>query len=369
MYQNLYKILIIILLLFCLSIPIFAQGTQTSSSTFLKRMEDSAGVSFQMCAISPKSGDSKTYTAFAIPLQARYEHNRYMSFSLRLNQGFQSYDKTGLYGLGDMYVNCRYLFRENITFVGDITLPIGTDKLSFNEITAASAGRFPFINSQLVFGNSGFGLNAGASYGHQLNQETSIALGAIYYIRGGYTPIKGRSKYDPSDELLLAAGIEYGDKENIGFIGDIQLSFYSAEKTDGKKVSEPGTGFAFSGKTFYHDFRLSTLFYKRGKSDLSYGGEFKPPSILSFKLSYQEIWSVVPLSLPVSLMPYIGYEHTGEGTMVDAANQFLLGGYLMDFYFNGYPLSPFFEISLGSAGKDTSTFGLKFGTVVSFQVY
>ena len=237
------------------------------------------------------------------------------------------------------------------------------------EITATSAGRFPFINSQLVFGNTGFGLNAGASYGHQLNDETSIAMGAVYYIRGSYTPIKGSPKYDPSDELLLAAGVDYGDKEDIGFIGDIQLSIYSAEKTDGKKVSEPGTGFVFSGKTFYHDFQLSTLFYQRGKSDLSYGGEFKPPSILSFKLSYQEIWSIIPLSLPVQLMPYIGFEHTGEGTLVDAANRFLLGGYLMDLGFNGYPLSPFFEISLGSVGKDTGTFGLRLGTNVSFQLY
>ena len=48
MYQYYYKILFAILLSFCLSIPVFAQDAKISSLTFLKRMEEIAGVSFQI---------------------------------------------------------------------------------------------------------------------------------------------------------------------------------------------------------------------------------------------------------------------------------------------------------------------------------
>jgi hypothetical protein len=365
MKMNLHK-LILVFMVCIMPVLLFPQQNQ---SQMLLKTHETVGLTFQMQSISPDAGDSKAYTLLAVPIQARYEYSRYLTFNMLFNHGYQSFDGTGLYGLGDLHLSGQYLYREDITFVGGITLPIGTKKLEYEKLTATSAGRLPFVNAPIVCGMSGFGINFGASYGSQVNEETSIALGALYRMRGTYKPIKDGSDYNPSDEFMLAAGVDYGDEETLGFFGDLQLSFYTEEKINGEKYADPGMGFALNGKLYINRFNLTLLYYHRGESDLGYAGDFKPPSIFSLKLGHKDAWSYLPFGSTLPVLPYIGFTKTGEGTLVDAATLFLLGACLEDFKLNGYPLRPFIEINFGSIGDDASTFGLKIGTDVSFQIY
>lgn len=355
--MNKYMIFIILLSLLTLN--------AVSADSMFKQIEESIGPAFQMFKISPDAGEGKTYTVFSLPLWAKYTPSRYVTYSAQLNQGFQSFDGTGLYGLSNLNLNVRYLHSETMTIVGGVTVPIGSKNLKYDELTTISAGRIPFVNSPLDLASSGFGLNVGLSYGLQMSEAMSLAFGAAYFVRGSYTPVKDGSSYNPSDELLLAVGMEYGDKEVFAFIGDFQFSLYSEEKSDGAKLSDPGLGMALSGTCYFNSLKLRMLFYKRGESDLAFGGAFKPPSILSFKLNHQNI--LLPVLMP--MIPYIGFEHTGEGSLVDSANLFLFGVYQEKHVMNGFPISPFLEISFGSTSGKTGLFGLKLGTNITFQMY
>ena len=345
-----------------------AQNTSTCRNILLKTHE-TAGLSYQFQSMSPKEGDSKNYQMLAIPIQARYEHSRYVTYTMRYSMGHQSFAGDGLFTFSNLDLGVRVLSGEKMTYIGELSLPVGSEKFKRDELNAASAGRLPFVNAPLIYKASGMGLKLGASYGTQMNENTSIAVGARYSVRGSYTPIKDGAKYNPSDELMIAAGIDYGDEASAGFLGDLQVSLYSDEKVDGETYSDPGIGFAFSGDVFIKRLTLNLLLYKRGESDLSYAGEFKPPSIFRFKLAHKDVWDFILITFSKPVLPYIGFLKTGEGTLVDGASLFLLGASVGDVTYNDFPLSPYFEIGFGKIGDETSTFGLKIGTDVAFQVY
>lgn len=362
------KILYTLIIIIILCEAAFAQDASAKREV-LHKAQETAGLCFQLQSISPESGSSKSYRLLAIPIQARYEHNRYVTYTLRYNLGHQSFAGDGLFSFGNLDLGVRVLSGEKMTYMGEITLPTGSQGFEYDELNAVSAGRLPFINAPLIYRASGMSLKLGASFGTQMSESASIAFGARYSVRSSYTPLADGPRYNPSDELMIAAGIDYGDEETVGFLGDLQISLYSDEKVDHETYSDPGIGFALSGDVYFNHLTINLLFYKRGESDLSYAGDFKPPSILRFKLSHQDVWDIIPLSFPVPVMPYLGYMKTGEGTMVDGASLFLLGATIGGVKYNGFPFSPYFEIGFGKIGSEASTFGLKAGTDVAFQVY
>jgi len=214
----------------------------------------------------------------------------------------------------------------------------------------------------LIYGNSGFGFHVGYSRGLELNERTSLAVGISYRVRTAYKPVEKKPEYDPSNELMLAAGVNCGDRLK-GYTADLQFSIYSAEKLDDRDYSKGGTGIAVSAKGFLNNWRAEALYYQRQASELQYGGEFKAPLIMDVKIGRT---GLLPLA---SLIPYAGFEHTGEGTLMPAANVVLIGAYFEELQYNGYPLSPFVQVSFGSVGDNSNTLGFKVGSNISFQMY
>lgn len=346
---------------------IFAQS-ETRSIGFLQKLEESAGFNLQFFNINPDIGAKRSFTSFSLPLHTNYTYNRYLSFAISFNQGYQSFDGNGIYGVGDLLLSSRLLLNKNITIVGGFTLPTGSKELKPEELSATSAGRIPFINSPLRYGSSGFGFRGGFSYGSQLNSKTAIAAGIKYFYRGEYNPLEFVKDYDPSDELRLSAGIDYGNRES-GLIAKTMLSFFTKERVAGNDQSEPGLGFAFQGTGFYQGWKLATTFYKRQKTKLTYGGKFKPPSLVNFKISHGEILNYLPGSSDIKALPYLGFEHTGEGTVVKSANIFLFGLFWQNLQYKEYPLAPYLELNFGSLAGDARILGLELGTNVTFQIY
>lgn len=357
MRNKIHKIVGILLI----TIPFLLFSQQSGSiRDHLMRTHETAGVCFQMQTITPEKGNKQTYQILSIPFHMRYERSRYLSFMLRLNQGYHSYGGTSLYTLGDLELSARYLSGENMTIGGGITLPTGTKGLNYNQLSITSAGRLPFIHAPVIYGTSGFGFYGEISYGKQTTEKRSFAIGARYRKRGGYTYIEGGGKYDPADEFMLAGGLEYKDGDDRGYMANIQIISYSVEKMDGEEISDPGTGFAFNGHYFLRQWQLIALYYQRGESQRQNAGDFTPPSILNVKLGYQKTRPFIS---------YVGLTYTGEGTLVDTAILMLAGFYFEDFKIGGYPWNPFVEVNYGMVGEHTKTLGLKIGTDVSFQIY
>ncbi|MDZ7724890.1 MAG: hypothetical protein U5R06_19295 [candidate division KSB1 bacterium] len=342
----------------------FALDAQTDSSQVslfsLRRIEESVGLSAQYASIQSNNIDPRAFTMVSLPLFMDYTPTRYMRYTFKLNQGYQMYDTTGLYGLSNLDFTVHYKVRRQLTLSAGATLPVGTSEISADEFRVMATGKLPFIDAPTLYKQSGLGFRAGISVGDQISDNTSIAFGAAFYYRSAYTPILNGLEYDPSDVLMLSLGLESGDPDEPGFIGDLQVSVYTPEQMQQQKVNRATLGIAFSGIMNYERFKLSILALYREKSRLVYGGEFQAPSLQNIKLGYR----VRP-----QIIPYAGYEHISKGSRVPESHFVLLGTVFEDFALNGYPLSPYLELRWGTLDPDATVIGIKLGTLFSFQIY
>ena len=353
------SVLLIVFLVSLPASPIFAQ--------FLQKTTETTGMHIQWNRFS-SDFESQSYVAFVLPFRATFQQNRYRSFSLTLNQGFQSFEEEGVYGISDLRVSLKQLLSRNIgplkaeewTFVADLTIPVGTKELEREQLTATSAGRLPYVHTPLSYGASGLGFKVGSAYGHQLTEDVVIGLGLSYDFRRKYKPIQGGSEYDPSDEILLAVGLEYGDRD-FGCIGDVQLGFYTSEKVDGREGLSPGMGLSVSGRVFREETELSVMYTTRGKDEQGVIA-FQVPSVLTVKLAQG-------FAFADPIVPYLGLERNNEGTRVPAATVLLLGGHIRSRLWGGYPVDPYVEVKYGNIGNESNTLGFKFGTTVALRVY
>lgn len=348
--------LLILPALFILSLSAFAQFRKTT---------ETVGVNFQWHRFS-SDGAETDYYALAIPLRAVYAPGRYTSFSFFLNQGYQSYAQTGLYGLGNLAVEFRQMFNENFTLQLQAVAPTGTQELERLELNAASAGKIPYINAPSTYANQGLGFKGGLAFAQQAGEGFKIGLGASYTYRGSYRPVKDGGEFDPSDEILLAAGVEIGSEQG-GIIADFRYAFYNPEKAEieenaGKEeISTPGDAISLSGQIFLSSLQLSVLYYDRVATQFPAGGEFKSPAVLTVRLANRFGNSV--------FVPYLGYEYNDEGDLILSANVLLVGGYFHNFTPGGFPFSPYLEVKYGEVAPGASMLGFRVGTSLAFQLY
>lgn len=306
--------------------------------------------------------------AFVLPFRATFEHDRYRSCSLTLNQGFQSFEEEGVYGISDLNLSVSQLLSQNIgplkaeewTFIAGLTIPVGTKELESEKRAPASAGKLPYVHTPLSYGASGFGFRVGSAYGHQISEELIIGVGASYDFRGSYAPYKDGREYDPSDEILVAAGFEYGDQDG-GLIGDVQLGSYTSEKWGDQEGLSPGMGLSISGRAFTEGKKIMLAYTTRGK-DKKGVVEFQVPSVLTVKYA-QELGFTDPI------IPYVGVERSSEGTRIPPATVFLLGGSIKNHLWRDYPVDPYLEVKYGDIGNDSKTLGLKIGTTIALRMY
>lgn len=348
--------LLILLAPFILCFTAFAQFRKTT---------ETIGVNFQWHRFS-SDGAETDYYALAIPLRAVYTPARYTSLSFFLNQGYQSYAQTGLYGLGNLVVEFRHMFNENFTLQLQAVAPTGTRELERLEFNAASAGRIPYINAPTTHANQGLGFKGGLAFAQQVGEGFKLGLGGAYTYRGSYRPVKDGGEFDPGDEILLAAGVEIGS-ERGGIIADFRYAFYNPEKAEIEKntgkeeIATPGNALSLSGQIFLRSLQLSLLYYNRMATQFPAGGEFKSPALLTVRLANRFGNSV--------LVPYLGYEYNGEGDQILSANVFLIGGYFHNFTPGGFPFSPYLEVKYGKVAPGTNMLGIRVGTSLAFQLY
>lgn len=361
--MNHYKITAGIIFIFFLtgSIELRAQTDSSTVSLFsLRRIEESAGLNAQYAMVQSENTDPRVFSMVSLPLYLDYTPTRYMRYTVRLNQGYQMLDSTGLYSLSNLGIDMHYKAGRGLTLSTGVTLPIGTAEMSREEFSVVSTGKLPFIDAPTLYRKSGTGFHVGISVGDQISDNASIAFGAAFYYRSPYTPIKNEFEYDPGDIVMLSLGLESGNSDDFGFLGDLQVSLYTPEKLQQEDVNKATLGLAFSGVLYIKEFKLSTLLLYRGKSRLVYGGEFQAPSLQNIKLGYK---------LRPHFIPYLGYEHIGTGSRVPESHFLLLGTVFENFKFNGYPLAPFFELRVGTLDPDATVLAVKAGTLFSFQIY
>ena len=348
---------LILMLLFWGIFPLYAQWRHTT---------EMAGIQFHWNRFT-QEGEGTNYYALAIPLRATFSPNRYQSLGIFLNQGYQNFNETGLYGLADLQIQYRYLLSRSIgflkaeewTFLAEMYLPTGTTKLEPLKMSVASTARIPYVRAPLLSGTAGFSAKLGAVFAHQLSENVNVGAMGWYFYRGSYQPLKNGGKFNPADEVLLAVSLEMGDAES-GIMADFRYGFYTSEKMDRETITRPGNSLATSARVVYFGWEASVLYFNRAESRFEFGGEFKSPSVFVSRIGHR---------LGSGLVPYLGYEHTGRGERIYPANLFLLGFYSRGINWGGFPVDPFVELRYGTIEGGTRSLGVRVGSSVAFQLY
>jgi hypothetical protein len=187
---------------------------------------------------------------FSAPVVVSAPLARNVGFTLRTSYGsVGGADVTGVSGVTDTQAALSY-YRPvgpgSVVVSASANLPSGTSELEAEETAAAFLIGQSFYGFRLPSLGQGFNAGAGLTYALPAGDALVLGLGAAYRVRGAYTPVAEGPEYDPGDELLVTAGLDYG-MQGARFAVDVTYAVYS-EDTSGDLAFETGDAFSVTAK-------------------------------------------------------------------------------------------------------------------------
>jgi hypothetical protein len=193
-------------------------------------------------------GDDNNLYQLSNRLSLNYRADKYTAVNLSSSYSASEVQSRTLNGLTDIQLQVSHKLNSINTIVeAGINIPSGKESLSSSEFSSTillSRDIFNFRNPILGQGTNIF---AGATWAAEIENDIVIGAGASYQIRGEYQPLTEQSSiYNPSDELLLSAGIDFRIDKTKNISADITGVFFNEDKVDGEIVFSAGNRFVYS---------------------------------------------------------------------------------------------------------------------------
>jgi len=206
-----------------------------------------------------------------------------------------------LSGLSDAQLGAAYsLEAARLAFSLGVSLPTGRQELTLDEFRTSldvSNRLFRFRSPQ---SGQGVKMQPAVLWAAPISRDAVAGLGAAYQYRAPYSPIKGLGEYDPGDEIILTAGVDYstGEASSIGL--DAVYSHYGNDKFGGMELFRYGDRLTLNGqyRTAFgkNTFRVSLQYRVKADSDLwptfdEYSAAAPPPGspYAGYVISVQEV--------------------------------------------------------------------------------
>ena len=176
-----------------------------------------------------------------------YNYSERIAFSMGAGYAHVRGDVNELSGFNDSQIMLTYRLKKyNLVIDAGINIPNGKEKLSENESKTSR------IISQNIFmmhiPNLGQGLNyyLGSAWAVPLTENIAGGVGFSYQIRGAYSPATNNNKYQPSDEILLTAGLDYRLTNITTLSFDVTGIFYGSDRMDNEEIFAAGRRIIFN---------------------------------------------------------------------------------------------------------------------------
>ena len=225
------------LLLAGLALPVvagtvLAQGREPLSSVDPYNIGGTRTVSLRPALQTWRPSGLDPFTEYSARLRLRYRFSRNANLALQTNPGQVSGLEPSLQGFTDTQAAFSYrFFRPDVALNVGLNLPTGRRELSqaaFETSTVVANSIFGFHLP--TFGQ---GLNANVSFvwAKALSDALVLGLGAGYEVRTTYEPVAG-VRYDPGDELMLTAGLDYRLNEVTALDGNVIVRLHGKDRLD-----------------------------------------------------------------------------------------------------------------------------------------
>lgn len=209
-------------------------------------------------------GDSLTLSETSAVIDVRVPVNRALSVFLRSAPlsaereiANQSSSSGTISGMTDTQIGASYfLDKANLAFTLGISLPTGQQDLTLDEFyTGLSLSNriFAFQSPHL---GQGLKIHPGVLWGVPISPTMAAGIGAAYQFRGEYSPIQGHGAYDPGDEFLAIAGLDFKTGDASVASIDVSYTHFGTDKLDGWDIFEYGDRIAVNAQyrtAFGHD--------------------------------------------------------------------------------------------------------------------
>jgi len=128
-----------------------------------------------------------------------------------------------------------------------VNIPSGNESLTQSEFASTILLSRDIFNIKMPVLGQGTNIFLGATWAKDLSDYFILGFGASYQIRGKYKPLKLMEyDYQPSNEVLLTAGIDFRIDKTKTISGDVIGVFYGKDKVDVDEVFSAGNRFVYN---------------------------------------------------------------------------------------------------------------------------
>ncbi len=193
-------------------------------------------------------------------------------------------DLTSLSGITDVQLGCSWQLENMGTVLNfGVNVPSGSRVLTQEEFDTWYHLSWPYYNFRVPSFGQGLNLSGGATWAHPLSEKFVVGLGGAYHYKGAYVPFEEMVyEYDPGDEMIVTAGLDYrtGEVSTLSF--DFIYTGYQVDKVGGEEHFASGSKMIVSAlyKQYlgYDELQILARYRSKDKNSaaISYGIDLVP---------------------------------------------------------------------------------------------
>ena len=223
--------------------------------------------------------DGSAFSETSVELSLVQPVGRQTTISLRGAGASAGGDITSLSGLADAQLAIQHrLESQHLVLSLGFNVPSGHKELTSEEFQTSLLLSNRFFDLETPNFGTGLNINPGIIWAHQMSENVVLGLGASYQYKGTFKPLEGLGEYDPGDEVLLTAGVDFAAGNTETASADFVFTAYGKDKLDGDEVYGSGNkvvaNLQYRKYYDYDQFRVLARYRTRAKNEFAVGNSF-----------------------------------------------------------------------------------------------
>lgn len=184
----------------------------------------------------------------------------------------------GISGFTDTQIALNYHFENaNLLFTLGINLPSGKKQLTLNEFLSSSLISYSVFRFHVPNFGEGVGIAPGFTWALPLSDNVVAGIGATYQLKEGFKPLETFSdEYDPGDEILLTAGMDFRLNNTTSLSTDVIFTNFNTDKIGENEIFSSGNKWVFNlqfrKNINFNELWLFARYRSRSKNQLVQAG-------------------------------------------------------------------------------------------------
>ena len=187
-------------------------------------------------------------------------------------------DIAPLNGMTDTQLSLKYTFPSTkVIMTLGVNAPTGMVNLTREEFLASVLLSNTVFRLHVPQFGQGWNINPGILYAFPLSEQAAMGLGLSYEYAGSYHPVASVGAYDPGDEILATAGLDFtlAEGETVSIDGIVRM--FGKDVLEGEQVYHAGSsvtvGVQYVRSLGFSRFTGAARYRSKGKSDISVAGQ------------------------------------------------------------------------------------------------